>query len=172
MTQLSSPNISPTDQAQLRSALARMLSANDVLEDAINDVADDLDALEGVIGSITVNFQDTVVAGEPVYIAANGEAAEADASSRFLANVAGLSAAAVTAGNQGTVVTSGRLTLADWSTVTGEVALEPGRDYFLSTTGGMLTTEAPEADNEVVCRVGKAISTTVFEVTISQIVLL
>jgi len=45
--------------------------------------------------------------------------------------------------------------------------------YFLDpTTAGNLTTSAPTAEGEIVLKIGKALSTTVLEVTIGQTILL
>lgn len=114
----------------------------------------------------------------PVYL--NGVAdtfnlARADASGT--ADVFALvSATSIAAAASGAVQTDGffTATTAQWDAITGQTGgLTPGAAYFLSAaTAGRLTTTAPTATGQFVCYVGRAISGTVFEISLDRAIAL
>lgn len=72
----------------------------------------------------------------------------------------------------GTYQTSGLLTLADWTSVTGAVSLVPLANYFLSTTDGLLTNTAPSTPGEIIQIIGRATSLDTLSINLKQTILL
>lgn len=113
-----------------------------------------------------------VVIGAPVYITAAGHFDKAQADAVGTKDVIGLVADAPSIGIAGTgnVLTDGRLsaTTGQWDAITGgSGGLTPGAVYWLdAATAGKMTSTAPTADGEFVCRLGSAISETEFEISI------
>jgi hypothetical protein len=72
--------------------------------------------------------------------------------------------------NNGTVaIAQDRVTLPDWTAVTGVASLQPGHDYFLSTTTpGGLTATPPASTGQVSCWIGTAVSTTTLLISIQD----
>lgn len=97
----------------------------------------------------------TLPRGTPVTISrSTGQFFKAVASWKPSAFAVGLLTADVVAGYLGHAAT-GRITLADWTPITGTAALSPGQVYFLDVNGG-LTVTAPSSPN-CVTRLGEAV---------------
>lgn len=148
--------------------LLRQLASSDILEAQLDEV----DFIEADNDEI-----DAIVIGTPVYINGADTVKKALADAVGTSNVLGLVVdVSVAAGDPARVLTDGRLaaTTAQWDVVTGEVGgLTAGSVYYLDpSTTGCLTTTAPTTDTEVVARVGKALSATIFEISINQQILL
>lgn len=136
---------------------------------------DTLDAIvaEVDVVSLTNNNASPIVIGAPVYTdVANGvDLAQADASgtTEVLGLVADVS---ISAAASGSIQTDGILsaTTTQWDAVAGTTGgLTPGAIYYLSaSTAGLTAETAPSSVSEFVVRVGKAISTTEMEISISQ----
>lgn len=114
--------------------------------------------------SFTAEVDSDVLIGQPVYILATGHADLAlgavDTGGNFDTAIS-VAVASIdqTTGNIGTFIAGTILDQADWTSVIGSVNLTPGEDYFLDpSTPGMLTLTAPTADDEVVTRVGRAVT--------------
>jgi hypothetical protein len=140
---------------------------------------DTLDAVvaEVDIVDLTNNEATPVVRGAPVYIDADDTVKEARANVSATVEVVGLVyPTSIAASATGWIITDGVLdaATAEWDAVTGDVGgLTAGAVYYLDeSTAGMLTTTAPTTTGNFVARVGKAISTTNLEITISQPILL
>ena len=136
---------------------------------------DTLDAIvsEVDIVSMTNNNASPIVIGAPVFCdAASGvDLAQADASGTV--EVLGLVAeVSIGAASSGSIQTDGILaaTTTQWDAVAGTTGgLTAGAIYYLDeSTAGFLTETAPSSVSEFVARVGKGISTTEMEITISQ----
>ncbi len=148
--------------------LLRQMAAGDILDAQLDEV-DFVSADNDEIGAIVI--------GTPVYINGADTVKKALADAIGTANILGLVVdVTVAASDPARILTDGRLaaTTAQWDAVTGEVGgLTPGSVYYLDPdTAGNLTTTAPTTDTEVVARVGKALSTTILEVSVSQPILL
>lgn len=146
----------------------RQMAAGDVLDAQLNEV-DFVVAANDELSAIVI--------GTPVYINGADTVAKALADAIGTSNVLGLVVdVTVAASDPARILTDGRLaaTTAQWDVVTGDSGgLTAGAVYYLDpTTAGNLTTTAPTTDTEVVVRVGKALSTTVFEISINQPILL
>ncbi len=107
----------------------------------------------------------------PVYqTGVANEVAKAQANAVGTSKVMGLLTEAIADGASGYALTDGRIvgTTGEWDAVTGQVGgLTPGSDYYLDpATAGELTTTVPTADGQVLAPVGKAASTTEFDITI------
>jgi len=116
-----------------------------------------------------------VVAGQAVYVSANGVGRLAKANGLATASVVGLiKDASIPAGLSGGVVVNGVVvaTAAQWDTVTGgSGGLTPGTAYYLSpATSGSITPTPPSADGQFVCRLGVAISATSLWLNIEQVI--
>jgi len=87
-----------------------------------------------------------------------------------------VSAPSIAAAASGAVQTDGFdvATTAQWDAVTGQTGgLTPSAAYFLSAvTAGRLTTTAPTATGQFCCYVGRAISTTVMEISLDRAIAL
>jgi hypothetical protein len=120
----------------------------------------------------------SIVIGAPVY--KNSTAEEVDkarANAAATARVYGLvydTTIATTA--TGTIATDGPLvaTTTEWDAITGQTGgLTPGAMYFLDpATAGKMTTTAPTTAGQLVVKLGEAVSTTEFEISISDPILL
>ena len=148
--------------------VVRQMSAADVLDVQLNEV-DFITADNNEVGAIVI--------GTPVYVDGDGTVKKALADALSTAEVMGLVVdVTVAADDPARILTDGRLaaTTAQWDAITGDVGgLTPGSIYYLDPeTAGNLTTTAPTTDTEVVARVGKALSTTIFEISINQPILL
>lgn len=121
--------------------------------------------------SLTNDNAGSLVIGTPVYVsgADSVDKAKADASGTkdVIGLVADVSIATTVAGN---VLTDGPLsaTTGQWDAVTEETGgLTPGGVYFLDDANlGKMTQTAPTADGKYVSRLGTALSTTEFEISI------
>jgi len=148
--------------------LLQQLQSGDTLDAVVSEV----DVVE-----MTNNEASAIVIGTPVYVesAGNVEKAQADASGTV--EVLGLvRAVSIAASESGEIITDGILiaTTGQWDTVTGDSGgLTAGTVYYLDPdTAGMLTTTAPTTGGDYVVRIGKALSTTDLEITITQPILL
>lgn len=115
--------------------------------------------------SITNNDAAAAVLGEVFYIFAAGSVKKARADA--LATMEGFyfAAAAIPAASAGYFQSSGILA--------GLTGLTAGATYYLSTsTAGGMNTVAPTATGQYVLRLGKALSTTEFEIRIERPILL
>ena len=119
------------------------------------------------------NNAGSIVIGAPVYNDGAGtvDLAQADASATV--EVLGLvKNAFISAAASGAIQTDGVIaaTTGQWDTITGDSGgLTAGSVYYLDPdTAGKITKTAPTATGDFVVRLGKAISTTEFEITILQ----
>jgi len=140
------------------------------------------DTLDAVVTEVDVvdmenNEAATINIGQPVYVAGAGivELAQADASGTV--EVLGLVyPTTISAAATGWIITDGVLTATtgQWDAVTGgSGGLTAGSIYYLDPdTAGMLTTTAPTTGGDYVVRVGKALSTTELEISVTQPILL
>lgn len=115
--------------------------------------------------------------GSPVYISASGafQLARANAGATEGA-IALVRSGSVAASASGFVQTDGTLTAttAEWDVITGQTGgLTAGAIYYLSAaTAGRMTTTAPTATGSYVRPMGRAISSTEFEISIQPSILL
>lgn len=110
--------------------------------------------------------------GTPIYISASSTFQPARANAGATHGVLGLVRdSSIAAAASGSIQTDGVLTgtTAQWDLITGQTGgLAPGSVYFLSSaTAGRLTTTAPTNIGEYVLRIGRAISTTALEISVS-----
>ena len=115
---------------------------------------------------------EAVVAGQPLYHpagAATVGVARADAAAKV--RVCGLAKKAYSSGANVKYVTSGNVTLADWTDALGSVSLTSAAVYYLASTGG-ITVTAPSTPGESVTEIGQATNTTTLQIRIRRPVLL
>lgn len=114
-------------------------------------------------------FDSSAAPGGVVCVPSDGhvDLAKADA---FATSVpVGLAVAAVEAGNVGEYVTSGPLTIDDWTAVTGSDSLEPGKIYFLSVDdAGCMGLTTSEVSGTYVVIMGTALDAKTFKVDIHR----
>jgi hypothetical protein len=122
----------------------------------------------------TLNAGETINVGMAVYIPTSNTAnlATANSAGSIESFPVGLANSNATVGTDVEVLCEGSVYQADWSLVTGTATLTVGAWYFLSDTDGMLTTTAPSTDNHIIIRVGRAITETLFDIEISDGVVL
>ncbi len=142
----------------------QQIQSGDVLDAVISEVD---------LVSLTNNNAGSIVIGMPVYSADADDVDKAQANAVGTTEVIGLvqeTSIATTA--SGFIQTDGVLsaTTTEWDAVAGTTGgLTPGAIYFLSSaTAGELTETAPTTAGQFVLRVGKALSTTEMEISISQ----
>lgn len=71
----------------------------------------------------------------------------------------GMSVGTALAGQDVSVVTHGKVTLSDWTSVTGSASLTPAARYYLATApGDMSTTPPAQGSGDYLVRVGTALS--------------
>jgi hypothetical protein len=69
------------------------------------------------------------------------------------------------------IQSSGIITFADWTPITGSIVLAPLAIYFLSLTSGQLTTAPPTAAGTITQQIGKSVSATQLQVSIEPPIL-
>ncbi len=142
----------------------RQIAANDTL---------DAQVIEVDIVNQQNNNTGSIVIGSPVYNDGAGTVDLAQADALATVEVLGfVKDALIAAAAAGAIQTDGVLvaTTGQWDTITGDTGgLTAGSVYFLDPdTAGKITKTAPTSTGDFVIRLGKAISTTEFEITISQ----
>lgn len=129
--------------------------------------------LEGVSpdfysGEVVENIQ----AGMPVYgLAGLTSVGLARADTQAKSRVSGIARDTVASGFALEYSADGKLTLSDWTSATGSVALTPNSVYYLSDTGG-ITTTAPTTAGLYLVEIGRAASTTTLDIEIKRPILL
>lgn len=136
--------------------VVKQLPAGDTL-DAPTTTPDVYSFTNGEAGAITV--------GLPVYVSAASTVKKAKADASGTAQVVGLVYdASISAAASGSVVIDGVVstTTGTWDAICGTTGgLTAGTAYYLSKdTAGAMTSTAPSAAGQFVCRVGMALSTT------------
>lgn len=126
--------------------------------------ADSLDAVV-VAATTTARTNDNgsaISKGQAVYPNSSGNVDLAKGDSISTARVIGLVAdTSIASSSSGNIQTGGVLTISDWSSVTGTVALTPDKTYFLSSSiDGRLSDTPPTGAGTVIVAVGIALSTT------------
>ena len=118
----------------------------------------------------TNNNAGAVTIGQPVYVDGAGTVDLAQASTSTAAKVIGLvNDASVASAGSGVIITDGVLTSSDWTAVIGATDLTAGSVYFLDgATAGKLTTTPVTVTGNTLIRVGTALSTTEFEISIGE----
>lgn len=116
-----------------------------------------------------------VAVGTAVYISAANTFKKAQGNALGTADVLGIvKDASIAAAATGNVQTDGQMsaTTAQWDAATGQTGgLAPGATYYLSaSTAGLLTVTAPTNSGQYVLKIGKAISTTVLDLSIGTLV--
>ncbi len=146
---------------------------------AFQRIWDDLDSIEAIAGLLTqVNSNASAITiRQPVYNDGNDTVDLARANAAGTVEVLGLvHTASIGASVAGEFISNGTLiaTIAQWDVVTGDSGgLTAGTVYYLDPdTAGMLTTTGPSAASKYVVRVGRAVSTTRMEISITQPILL
>ncbi len=148
--------------------LVRQMASGDILDVQLNEV----DFIAANNDEVTA-----IVIGTPVYVNGDGTVKEALADAIGTSEVIGLVVdITVAASDPARILTDGRLsaTTTQWDAVSDETGgLTAGSVYYLDpTTAGKLTATAPTADGDIVIRAGKALSATVFEISIDRPILL
>lgn len=136
---------------------------------------DTLDAVvtEVDVVSLTNNNVGAIVIGMPVYSDDANDVDKAQADAVATVEVVGLvQDVSIAAAASGFIQTDGVLTATttQWDAVAGTTGgLTAGSIYYLDeTTAGNLTETAPTTTGQFVLRVGKALSTTEMEISVSQ----
>lgn len=103
-----------------------------------------------------------IKAGQAVTVVSTGVELANPASNSTL--TFGLALGNINVGSSGVIVTTGQITLDDWTEVTGSTDLSVGSSYFLSSVSGKLTTTPPSGlINQIV---GKAVTTKILVITL------
>lgn len=173
-----SPN--PYNPEEVRRAIqaARGLTesfATDIatIEGDVVTIDNRLTVLESMESSYESVADSNVVIGQPLYVKSNGHVDLARGNASPTTGVVGLATQAALSTHVVTYDAEGKLQLADWTAITGTATLTPGAYYYLSdATAGALTAVAPTTSGSYVVCVGKAISTVILDIEISQPILL
>lgn len=138
--------------------VAELIAVEDYLLNALSSVA----PYEAETDSGTV-------LGSPVYMTNAGHVDLAQANHPLTAAVVGFAAGTFSPMTSAQFIAEGKLSKADWTPVIGVASLQTGKVYFLDPDNpGRMTAVAPTAVGEFVVRLGRAVSTTVFDIEISQ----
>jgi hypothetical protein len=122
--------------------------------------------VDSLMDTYTAESDDSIVAGQPLYIKATGHAALAAANAGATANAIGFATVDAEPTFSVNYATEGKLTLVDWTTVSGSASLVPGAAYYLSTAVGKITSVPPSAAGAYVVRVGRAASSLTLDIEI------
>lgn len=155
---------SPTTAAHLRSVLGTVNNQLSGITEELVEIVTRIEVLEGFVGLHAATFDATTVEGQAVYIKSTGNTGLAEADNATNSKAIGLAYDDVTAGATGFVLTTGHLTVADWTSVIGSASLTPGAIYFLSATAGQMTTTPPTSGRVV--RMGIALTAQTFNIDI------
>ncbi len=108
-----------------------------------------------------------VAAGQPLCVKTTGHVELAQADLAGAVHVAGLATVAAEPGHVARYISEGSVTLQDWTAVAGAALLAAGSNYFLAAGApGRITAIAPTAGGSYVVRIGRAVSTTTFDIEI------
>lgn len=114
-----------------------------------------------------------VKTGQPLYLLSNGTVNKAQADKITTSRVIGLAYADATPLTSVNYEPDGIIEQSNWTLVTKSNYLIPGLTYYLSPySSGQLTALAPELEGHLIVKVGKALSTTRFEIEIEPPILL
>jgi len=140
------------------------------------------DSLDAVVTEVDIvsrvnSNASPIVIGAPTYPDGNGSVDLAQANASGTVEVLGLvQETSIAAAASGYIITDGILvaTTGQWDAVTGETGgLVAGTVYYLdASTAGKLVITAPTSAGQYVVRVGKGLSTTEMEISVSPPVLL
>ena len=129
----------------------------------------------GVAGTSAVaksaQAAEILTVGAPLRVDFLGQLYLADAATPNNSYVVGLAGATTNIGFACPVERT-NLETPSWTAIVGAASLTPGATYFLSATPGMLTTTPPSTVGHTVVVIGKALSTTVMELTLSPPIML
>lgn len=135
---------------------------------------DTLAAIE--TGQVTQTAGATLIAGNAVYSSAADTVNKGQANAMSTSVLLGLATTAITNAATGTIQANGILVLTtgQWDALAGTSGgLTFNTTYYLSpTTAGLITSTCPTSVGQTVVIVGKAISTTELNITISEPILL
>lgn len=118
----------------------------------------------------TLTAGETINVGMAVYVPSSNTAnlSTANSNGGIEAFPVGLANSHATAGDDVLVRCEGSIYQDDWTLTTGTTLLTVGAWYFLSDTPGMLTTTAPSTNNHTIIRVGRALTEKLFDIEISD----
>lgn len=114
----------------------------------------------------------TILKGQPVAVHSSGTGIVRASATNNGKNTIGLVAQDIDINFSGNVSTSGPLTQADWTNVTGGSLLATIAVYYLDTVAGRLTVTPPTATGNVVQFVGRALTPNTLDIAIEQTTLL
>lgn len=136
---------------------------------------DTLDATLAEVDQVSMSNGETsaITLGMPVYVSAANTVKKAQANASGTMDILGLVRdTSVAASASASIQTDGQITATttQWDAVTGGTGgLTAGTVYYVSpTTAGQLTSTAPITAGQFVIRVGRALSTTVLDISIMQ----
>lgn len=146
----------------------QQMSAGDTLDASVQE-KDVFILTNGETGALVI--------GTPVYVSAASTCKKAQANASGTTDVIGLVAtSSVSAAATGSIQSDGVLvaTTAQWDVIPGSTnGLVFGTLYYLDTaTAGKLTATAPTTGGQYIAPLGRALSTTDFEITIGSTILL
>jgi hypothetical protein len=111
--------------------------------------------------------------GNPIYLKSNGQALPAQANSAAKVQVVGLAISDTLTTFTCPYFSEGQIDRNDWTDIADVVLLTPGAVYFLSAdSAGKITTVATTLAGQYVVYIGRAITATKLDITISQPILL
>jgi len=124
--------------------------------------------VEPTTETYSAEVDESVLVGQPIYIKGTSHVAPAKADSATTSRVGGFAITAADPGNAADYVTEGKLTITDWTAVTGSASLTPGSAYYLdASVAGRITSGVPVATGEYVVYVGRATSTLTLDIEIA-----
>ena len=135
--------------------------------------------MEGIVVTIEVDnvpielvTAEDITAGMAIRVDFAGKAAAAQADALATSDVFGFAEGDVATGFTLTV-TRDRVTLADWTDLTGAASLTKGATYYLHPTiAGGITTTAPVTAGQCVVEIGEALTEQILAINISPAILL
>lgn len=109
----------------------------------------------------------SILIGQPIYIKSTSHAALAQADDVITSAAMGFAITAVEPTFTVRYLTEGKLTLTDWTAITGTALLVPGDVYYLDAAiAGRITNVAPLTPGQSVIHVGRAASTGTLDIEI------
>lgn len=121
------------------------------------------------VETVVALFDSAAAPGGVVYVPSDGHVDLAKADAFATSIPVGLAAAGVEASSNGEYITSGPITVDDWTPVIGTESLEPGKIYFLSVDeAGCMGLTTSEVSGTYVVIMGTALTEKTFKVDIHR----
>lgn len=129
-------------------------------------IVEDIHLPDTILTHNSAEVEETIIAGQPIYVKQNGKLRLASAANNIESQVIGIALESREQGYSITYSAFGTVTLLDWTIAIGSVNLVSGCNYFLDNMRGRITNIAPITSASYLVYVGRAISSNILVLNI------